>query len=471
MPPRRASADSQDMGWKDERGLALPLALVTLTVLAILGASVGVYTVANQEQATRGSSKDNALQLAESALNAGISAVWQLAHPDQQGTYPSTRPATAQLSLAQGSGYYWGVYNSSTSKWTVYGLGVATNPQKSGLTTQDEVSERITVTPGGQNEAWNGLYVSPSGCLNMTGGTTITDWLYVAGSLCISGGSSFKGPQLQVTSNLTLQGASFVGASGSPISRLSVGGTTSLSGGSAIYATTQNKLPDAVTAPNPLDANAYTDANIGPKTSCTTKSGTVPSFDNDTTQNWSNPSVNLTPGGVAYSCITKDGSGNTVGQLTWNGAWSGGTLAVKGLIFFDGPLTMTSVGTVTYSGQATIYASTLSVGGGANLCANSTCNDTTWDPTQNQIDFILGQSGVTGYTLNGGSHVEAALYTAGDAAISGGGIQTGPVICNNLTLSGGGTIGPKTMNINGQTPGGTTGPKIAIDPGSYSQGS
>lgn len=458
------------MAWKDERGLALPLALVTLTVLAILGASIGVYTVSNQETATHSASKANALQLAESALNAGISAVWQLTNPAAQGTFVSSRPATPQLSLTDGSGYYWGIYNSSTSKWTVHGLGIATDPQKAGLTTSDQVSERITVTPGGQNEAWDGLYVSPSGCLNMSGGTTITNWLYVNGSLCISGGSSFLGSSLQVTGNLSVGGNSYVGTPTKKVSRVSVGGTTTLTSG-YIYAVRQDKLPDSVTAPNPLDANAYSDANIGPLTTCTTQSGTVPQFDKDTTQNWNNPSQNLTPGGVPYSCITKDGSGNVVGQLTWSGAWSNGTLAVKGLIFFDGPLTMSSVGTVIYSGQATIYASSLTINGGANLCANSTCNDTSWDPTQNQIDFILGQSGITGYSLGGGSHVEAALYTAGDANIDGGAIQTGPVICDNLTLSGGGTIGPKTMDINGQTPGGTTGPQIAVDPGSYVQGS
>jgi hypothetical protein len=209
---------------------------------------------------------------------------------------------------------------------------------------------------------------------------------------------------------------------------------------------------------------------MGPNSACTTVTGTPPSFsDPDNTQNWSQAAVNVTPGGTPYSCIEKDAQGNVVGQLTWNGSWAaGGTLTIKGVVFFDGPVVMNGGTQVVYSGMGTIYAATFSIGSGAQLCGISGCTSS-WNQAQNLIVLVAGKSGTTGYTLNGGSTVQAAVYCVGDASVSNGGSHWGPITANQITISGGAIL-PKSLSVlptGAPVTSTTTAPTLSSDPNSY----
>jgi hypothetical protein len=459
-----------------ESGIALPFALLAMFVLSAMVSTVAYFTLSNLGGTHRDASRSNAYDLAESGLNEAISVLMETSDPTSQSGFPqSSQPASPQITTAQGTASYWGVFDGGTNVWTLYGLGVARNTAAGDGTAQAEVSQQVDVVPGESTQdltSWDGLFAElpGGGCMTLSGGITVTDPAYVNGNLCISGGTHFTGPTLQVTGNLTMSGGSYIGASAAPIQRLSVSGATSIVGGSHVYATAQDHITDTVTEP-PVDiANWYANADIGPKTTCTTQSGSVPAFDNDSTQNWSLGSTNLTPGGKPYSCVTEDAQGNVIGQLTWNGAWSNGTLAVKGVIFFDGPIYMTSVGTVTYTGQATIYAATVTVSGGAQLCGIAGCTSS-WDPSQNLIVFVAGKPNVTGYSLSGGGTVQAAVYCVGNASISGGGTSWGPITADNISISGGAIL-PTAIN---QMPKGapvnsiSSSPTLSVDQGSFTQ--
>lgn len=431
----------------DERGFALPLALAVIAVLAIAVASMTVYVTANQGAADRDRLKVSAGALADGALDTANSVLYQSSNIQSQSGFPfATRQGSPQISTGFGSAYYWAVFDNAHSEWTLYADGAVSNPRNPNAPVIVHTSRRVLVIPGTQTanmESWNGLYAAPSSCMTISGGTTLTDPAYINGSLCISGGSHFTGSSLQVAGNLTVAGGSTVGMNGAPISRLSVFGSTALSGGSAVYATQQNHLVDTVTKPTVDIAGWYLNANVGPKTTCATRSGTVPSFDNDTAQNWSLGATNLTPLNTPYSCTTVDAGGRLVGQLSWSGA-SPGILTVKGVIFFDGPVVMNSGVTATYSGQATIYASTVTINGGAKLCGITNCT-TSWDPSQNLIVFVAGQANTTGWTINGGGTAQVAVYAVGDASVTGGATDTGPITANNITISGGAVL-PKSLS-------------------------
>jgi Tfp pilus assembly protein PilX len=460
-----------------EQGFALVMALGILTVLAISGTALTYYATSGATESARTSAASNAYSLAEAGLNDAQSVLYNSSDPTSQaGTpgLPASKPANPQLTSEVGSTYFWGTFDSASNKWTLYGTGVTRDPAAHGATVTRLVSHRVAITPGQTTQdtrSWNGLFANATtGCLTLTGGITVSDPAYVRGNLCISGGSAFTGSSLQVDGNLSVTTGSTVGKSGAPISRLSVAGTTTVSGGSAIYATQQDHLTDHITEP-PVDvAYWYAHANMGPNSACTTVTGTPPSFsDPDHTQNWSQAAVNLTPGGTPYSCIEKDAQGNVVGQLTWNGSWAaGGTLTIKGVVFFDGPVVMNGGTQVVYSGMGTIYAATFSIGSGAQLCGISGCTSS-WNQAQNLIVLVAGKSGTTGYTLNGGSTVQAAVYCVGDASVSNGGSHWGPITANQITISGGAIL-PKSLSVlptGAPVTSTTTAPTLSSDPNSY----
>ena len=229
-----------------------------------------------------------------------------------------------------------------------------------------------------------------------------------------------------------------IGTSGSPLTTATIVG--GCSGGNPaphpcsstdnVYATTISQTTGPLTKPTVDLANAYATAQPGPLNNCTT--GSMPGgFDNDTTMNRSRAQFDLTPGS-SYDCRYVDGSGTTVGQLTWNAATS--RLTAAGVIYFDGDIV--SGGDATYTGLATIYSSgTVAFSNNATLCGIASCTSS-WDAAHNLILFVAGSStDQYGVTLAHGANVQAAAYAVDDVLLASGTALWGPAAARSVTIS------------------------------------
>ena len=159
----------------------------------------------------------------------------------------------------------------------------------------------------------------------------------------------------------------------------------------------------------------YQNADLGPYAPCTTSTGSPPKFDTasgvpDNSINWSaSPStvINLTPG-ASYTCKSMAGS-TTLGELSWNNTTK--LLTVKGTIFFDGSITISTGATARYTGQATIVTSGTFGMKTAEMCAThpgytGACDYTAtspWDPNQSALVIVADGLEGAGWAQGQGS--------------------------------------------------------------------
>jgi hypothetical protein len=153
----------------------------------------------------------------------------------------------------------------------------------------------------------------------------------------------------------------------------------------------------------------YQNADLGPLAPCTTSTGSPPKFDTasgvpDNSINWSaSPStvINLTPG-ASYTCKSMVGS-TTLGELSWDNSTK--LLTVKGTIFFDGSITISTGATARYTGQATIVASGTFGMKNTTICATHAgytgpCDFTAtspWDPSDpSKSALVIVADGLAG---------------------------------------------------------------------------
>jgi Tfp pilus assembly protein PilX len=274
-----------------------------------------------------------------------------------------------------------------------------------------------------------------------------------------------------------------IGASGSSIAETDVGGGCQLSGntlhttcGSAdkVYVTTANTVAPvdnpAISMPD-IDWNYWwANAKPGPKHFCTnTNPGISTSFfDNNaatTTKPDASLSVNgeMAQAGHPYDCEVWE-NGVLQGMMKWDGSHR---LDVYGTIFVDGNFRWDEDGQIVhYFGRATIMSShddeidaLICAGGTGNTYATSCLsNMSSWSPSQNMLVLMSQcQKGLTacneydqGGTSCSGSapscyngHVPAGfqgiLYSLGDCLIHQNFQDSGPVICNTISLPNEGT--------------------------------
>ena len=244
--------------------------------------------------------------------------------------------------------------------------------------------------------------------------------MYVNGNLCMGNGSKYTRLEA-LRRRQGLDNSGTVGTSGSPISTATIVGGC-ISGGE--HASLQlggqglreHDLADrrrALTKPTVDLANAYATAQPGPMNDCTT--GSMPGgFDTDTTMNRSRAQFDLTPGS-SYDCRYVDGSGTTVGQLTWNRGTS--TLTVKASS--SSTATSSAAGTPPTPGLATIYTSgTVTLPNNATFCGIAGCTSS-WDTANNLILFVRGSStDQYGVALGNNANVQAAAYAVNDVLLS-----------------------------------------------------
>lgn len=473
---------------RDERGVALVLALITMMVLGITTAALVLPGAVDQRNSYDSASARQAFELAQAALSYGEGAVYAAG---QSGVAPPTTQQTIPQQAGGGTGKWTAteINDGCNCTWSITGVG--------SIHGQSRTVSAIATDPSSQtvtdNTVWNYLYSdSTSVCTTISGGVTVSVPILTRGNVCVSGGGHFIGSQLKVGGTLSDVGGSNIGTSASPVGVVQIGGCTAWTNGSCSTTTTNSCTvqPSTVqtvapgTSPcdgkhSPLYASSIGGTlNVTPEMPCIgqpssldplctganngtwttlksqysaqasmSKSG-CPSnlLDSDSTLNNSLSATTLTGvmfGTTAYDC--KVGSN----EIKWtpSGSCNTGTLYVSGTIYFDGSLNLKCGLKVTYTGQATLYfTGTVIQAGGTQLCGISGCT-ASWNPNTNGIIFIAGcwgdSTGTTGnlqapcVEVTGGSTAQWGSYATTQYLVAGGSSNMGPALANSLNIGGG----------------------------------
>ncbi len=482
-PDRFSRPFGERSGWglavQQEDGIALVLALLVVCVIAITVASAIAYSTSASQAAAHNDAAVTATALAEAGVNYAAAI---LANPANDPSNPATLPgagAPGSVTLGSGTASYWGSYDSSSGTWIVTGTGTVRNPTAT-QSVKHSVSEQFSVRQGGSSAgAWLNLFAaSPGGCMTIPNSTVINQPLYVNGNLCLTGSGKITSSASTVDVVGTIQTSSSsttVGTSASPIPSLHIGGGCRLGGSGSfsipctsaqyVYTFAQDTTVPTITKPALALAFWYDNAKPGPKASCT--SGAFPGgFDNDSTLNSSRPTVDLMPSSP-YDCTVISG-GSIVGRIAWTPG-SPGSLAIDGTIFFDGNISEGGNAKGIYSGRGTIYASgTISLGNSAQLCAayaSGTCDWTNWNPNTNMLVLVAGSNAATDFTTTGNARFQGGMYANTNYTQGNSVIQQGPVIANNIALSGAAIAAPVGGVVPAGAPGGSY--TVAVVPGSW----
>jgi Tfp pilus assembly protein PilX len=426
---------------RDERGIALPLALGVTLVLSTLSAGIFAYVTSNQSSAERSRADQRAYGLAEAGLSYAFSTLSSTPDPYDAESLPQ-----ATVNLPGGSVTYTGSLSGNT--WTLTGVGTVANPtgpSAAPVTRTVSAQAQVTTSTEPDMRPWNYLFIDqPSSCITLGNLVTLDLAIYVRGDLCMENNSQVWSPAVHVIGSLYMNNSAQIGSSGSPISEFAATGTCHYSGtpvecgpASSVYASKIGTLPPSIAKPIADLGTWYTDADLGPMSSCT--SGSFPDgFDNDTTLNVSRGEVNLTPN-TAYDC-QKVVNGELVAQLKWEPG-SPGTLTVKGTIYFDGHVSWSNLNLIQYDGKATLYASgQVRIKNRADLCGVPAC-DNTWDPREDLLVFVAGSlvSETSSDPLSGdiGNHVnfQGAIYAVNDLDLDNNTTIWGPLITRSATIS------------------------------------
>lgn len=433
--------------------MALAFALLALAVLTVVGVAVIIYTGANSRTTAHSRADKAAFSLAESGLNEAAAVLHGSADPLGQAAITETTTTHPEGSVT------WSGTRSGDI-WTLTATATVSNPTGPGAApitrtvTEQHRVELVTVVS--DNTAWGHLYADGPDCLPMEGSSTISEPLYVRGSICLEGRARITSTAtpVSVLGTIETDGQATVGTASAPIAELHVGGgcrkgtsgsyVTPCGPSQSVYATYQDAVvPDVARPPLNL-AWWYENAKPGPRWACTSASGSVPPFDNDGMLNRSLPgAIDLMPF-TPYSCIVEVGS-LVFGQLTWTPG-SPGSLVVDGAIFFDGDIVMRAAPTALYSGRGTIYASgSITIEGSRKLCGawdGDGCDWAAWDPNENLLAMVAGTStDEYGFTLQSSSEFQGAVYAVTDYKREGSSISQGPVIANSFLLEGESAVG------------------------------
>jgi Tfp pilus assembly protein PilX len=466
----RRLAERALIGLRAERGMTLVLTLGVLTALSATVIVVIQYGSASGREAGMFKTDKQAFALAEAGMNNAIAV---LNNPSNNALDPDILPA--RTTTYEGGRVDWsGVLDRTAAVWTLTATGYSRNP--TGPNGSSEIKRTLnakvtvvpTLTQPLNNPSWNYLFskstaLSPCDMTlsNNLGGSSR---LYVAGDLCLSQNAGVNSSELIVHGNLILEQNAFIGANTSMDTRVqtSVGGYCSYAkynGGAQaspcsgnqdvrnIFSKTNpsswaigvSSSPPIIGAPVSDFSTWYENSIPGPSQSCTTASGTPPTFDNDyPARNNSLASVfDLTPA-TSYTC--RVGTAETPsGEISWNASTK--VLTVAGTIYIDGSLKSTNT-LATYNGQAVIYL-TGTFWNNGKLCASvsgSNCEFSTWNPNTEMLTITTegsgGQAGVgNGILMDNNSQFQGALYSTANISFTNNSRSDGPMVANQLLFA------------------------------------
>ena len=457
-----------------EEGVALMFALVAMSAMSILLVSMVTYTSATARDSYVKRSDDNAYALAEAALNQGLAQLashyvdknnkpnntstafntdWINGGTTSQQSPDSTAACTSGSTCMKWSlvscSFYTSISGCSSpggsngiKQGTIILKGTGTVPNPTGGSTlTDSVTAKIDVsqpaqlvqTPSYWTEIYSGAPPTGNCDVSFGQGVAITAPVYIAGDLCLTQTAQIAGlaANVKVGGYLSLKNQAFVGASGSPVGSVQVGGACPLStssgctinkSGGSIWDNSPSTQHAAVApAPDPLPSVNWAwmqaaQANSTPAATCTGG------------KSFSDANFDLAPN-FSYSCTS------SIGSITYtNGNPS--TLVVSGDLYFPGNLTISN-SQVKYSGVASFFvAGTLTTANNAVLCVaivsgdcdftNATVSSSPsyWDTTA-KVLLIQAQGAITATNL----HFQGGLYSATSINLGGGQSETqGPLV-------------------------------------------
>jgi hypothetical protein len=441
---------------RNERGIALPMALGFMLVISIALVTVLQISRSSQNASENSSAEDKALALAESASDQAIS----LLAKSTDALDPNAVPAGSEN--GQGGTLLSWTASLSGLTWTLTGTGTVPSPT-GGSPVVRTVTKQVTISTN--DSPWHYLYADQqSGCLDVNNNATISAPLYVKGNLCVAQNAHVTGSPIQVTGTTTVSNPGSIGYSTNPPGPIAVaklaGGCTGgvpdphpCTSTDRVFATTISQSVDPYTKPTIDLPYWYQNTKPGPMHNCTVGTGVPGGFDNDSVlgvppnPNGSRAAVPLTSG-PAYTCEYWEGSPSTLkGRLNWSPTTN--TLTAHGTIFFDGSLALS--GNVVYQGRATIYSSgVITTLNNTSLCGVAGCTNA-WDPLQNHLLLVSGSpTGPTGFWVRNGSTVQLAAYVATDYHLDNNASNWGPVIARSIQIDNNST---NTLSVGALPPG------------------
>jgi Tfp pilus assembly protein PilX len=439
---------------RDERGIALVMAMGMLLAMSIALTGVIYFTSTNSRSSSFAKQEQSAVALAEAGINNALAA---LLDRDSVDGLTDPNALGARETVYSGGTVTWSGElkqdcDSSSPPvcqqyWLISSTGAVVNP--TGPNTSDisrTLTARVNLKPppvvDKEVEIWNWVYshrTNDTGACDMTidQGVEMYAPVYVRGNLCMrSTARIFTGP-LVVGGYLTMsEPQTGVGFPSAPLTeKVRIVGscqwwnkptvapqcrpepwTPNTNVWATDFANTLSPFNVSLPpvwwgdghVPNTGEEGWYELASPGPSVPCKTASGTPPVFDTDTSLNGSVPGVfNLTPPAESYTCITKRG------QLSWDHAKR--QLTLRGVIFIDGDVKIeNNTGPITYrqqedrtcpSGAPLDYdcdrGAVIYIGGtlriwNSKVCAvvnGSTCNLGGWQPNENLIVFAVFDHG------------------------------------------------------------------------------
>lgn len=342
--------------------MALIMAIGITSVLGIAGATAVAYSTSGAQEAQQSGSRQSAFTLAEAGIN-NLMAVLNL--PTNNALDPETLPkctnnekkysdpaadrtdtSTWRHSTIDGGTVDWcGTLVRKDALWYVTSIGRARNPNRTSTNVTRTLEATVTVTPTTtqplNNPVWNYLYAGHTGSTcdqSLNNNISGASRMYVAGNLCLSPNVQLNQSTVIVGGSVDVSNNAAVGASTSMSTRVEtyVGGNCRYATGSwancsgnqdarHIYSKLTDGInigvnqPAPVVAPPAADyATWYENAIPGPSQTCSTSSGTPPTFDTNypSRDNSITTPVDLTPNS-SYFCRVGQGANTTLtGALT-----------------------------------------------------------------------------------------------------------------------------------------------------------
>jgi hypothetical protein len=288
-----------------------------------------------------------------------------------------------------------------------------------------------------------------------------------------AGGTSTSAQITYISITVTyIDGAPAIGTSSVPVAAANIGGTCTYNNGTAhvpcspadhVWANSIATVAEADNTALDMPQVDFTywwkNAKPGPKHFCTNANPGISTtfFDNDSgSTNAPNKSITINgemaPATTDYDCQYWE-NGQMVGQMKWNHTTH--RFDIKGTIFVDGNFRFDEDGQIIhYFGRGTLMSSRddeidalVCAGGTGNTYATSCLpNMSSWDMTNMMVlmsqmpnEYDQGSTTCTGGAYNCyNGHVPAGfqgiLYSTSDCLIHQSFQDSGPVICNTITL-------------------------------------
>jgi Tfp pilus assembly protein PilX len=473
---------------RDERGMALVMAIGVSFVLAVLGATVIVYTTSNEKDANRVNARTKAYQIAQAGVDSAASQLGALASSDANlysATFFSSKPAADRTTTIDNGTVTWnGVLNNDSPvsipkyRWRITSTATVPNPAGGAaisktITADIKLNPEYWQTPN--TDVWKYIYSrandnDPNTCdQTIQNNPAITSSFYVNGDLCLDNSSNIYGPSTgEPDVEIVVHGRSYlnhpstsIGTSARPVTKVwSTLGCKYRTQAVGTPCTSIDKVwPDSysptdtthpipvVVAPTALYSDWYHLASPGPANSCGGGSfGPVPAFETpgqysvlDTTSLNADRSVgtqDLAPAS-SYACNTR------TGWIRWD--FPTKTLTIFGTIYIDGNVDFSSDGVINYNGPGAIYTTGSVRIRQTILCAqvNSAGDgcDSAWTNSDSDVlVFVTKGTGTpalsgAGVTFEQSAAFQGALYSAGNMTFENNTWVQGPMIAEREIIN------------------------------------